>query len=144
MTIEDQKLLTALVEQGTLDRDLLKARRGALETSMREKGMARALLSTFDLSEGIIADTLSRIFALGKMAIAAEIETAPEQLFTEDEIRLFRTLPVFRIGLELTIAFIDPPVKQLLLRLQQLTGYRVIPVFTTVSDFDAALKKYRG
>ena len=67
-----------------------------------------------------------------------------EQLLTEDEIRSFRTLPVFRIGLELTMAFIDPPVKQLLLRLQQLTGYRVIPVFTTASDFDAALKKYRG
>ena len=78
------------------------------------------------------------------MTIAAEIETAPEQLLTEDEIRSFRTLPVFRIGLELTMAFIDPPVKQLLLRLQQLTGYRVLPVFTTASDFDAALKKYRG
>ena len=51
MTTEDQKFLTALVEQGTLDRDLLKARGGVLETSMREKGMARALLSTFNLTE---------------------------------------------------------------------------------------------
>jgi type IV pilus assembly protein PilB len=144
MTIEDQKLLTALVEQGTLDRELLKVRRGALESSAREKGMTRALLSTFDLSEDIIVDTVCRIFTLGKMTIAAEMETAPEQLFTEDEIRLFRVLPVFRIGLELTLAFIDPPVKQLLLQLQQLSGYRVLPVVTTVSDFDAASKKYRG
>jgi type IV pilus assembly protein PilB len=144
MTIEDQKLLTALVDQGTIDRDLLNARRSVLETSMREKGMARALLSTFDLSGEIIADALCKAFALGRMTIAAEMETAPEQILTEDEIRSFRTLPVFRIGLELTMAFIDPPVKQLLHRLQQLTGYRVLPVFTTVSDFDAALRKYRG
>ena len=144
MTIEDQKLITALVDQGTINRDLLIARRSVLETSMREKGMARALLSTFDLSGEIIADALCKTFALGRMTIAAEIETAPEQILTEDEIRSFRTLPVFRIGLELTMAFIDPPVNQLLHRLQQLTGYRVLPVITTISDFDAALRKYRG
>lgn len=144
MTIEDQKFLTALVGQGTLDRDLLKARRDTLDTSMREKGMTRALLSTFTITEDIIAETLSKTFAFGRMTIAPEIETAPEQLLTGDEIRLFRTLPVFRIGLELTMAFIDPPIKELVFRLQQLTGYRVLPVFTTPSDFDAALKKYRG
>jgi len=42
------------------------------------------------------------------MSIANEIETAPEQLLTEEEIMHFRVLPVFLIGLELTMAFHRP------------------------------------
>jgi type IV pilus assembly protein PilB len=144
MTKEDQQFLTALIDQRTLDRELLRARRGALETSAREKGLARALVSIFKLEENAVADALCKVFGAGRMSIASEIETAPEQLLTDEEIRQFRVLPVFLIGLELTMAFTDPPSKALTVQLQRLTGYRVFPVFTTPSDFDAALKKYQG
>jgi type IV pilus assembly protein PilB len=144
MTTEDQHFLTALIDQNILDRELLRVRRGALETSAREKGLAHALVSIFKLDENAVADALCKVFGAGKMSIASEIETAPEQLLTDEEIRQFRVLPVFLIGLELTIAFTDPPGKELTVQLQRLTGYRVLPVFTTLSDFDAALKKYHG
>lgn len=144
MTKEDQQFLTALIDQRTLDRELLRPRRGVLETSASEKGLARALVSIFKLEENAVADALSRVFGAGRMSIAAEIETAPEQLLTDEEIRQFRVLPIFLIGLELTMAFTDPPGKELTVQLQRLTGYRVLPVFTTLSDFDAALKKYQG
>ncbi len=144
MTKEDQQFLTALCDQGTLDREVLRAKRGVLETSAREKGLARALVSVFKLEENAVADALCKVFGAGKMSIASEIETAPEQLLTDEEIRQFRVLPVFLIGLELTMAYTDPPSKELTVKLQHLTGYRVIPIFTTVSDFDAALKKYQG
>jgi len=78
------------------------------------------------------------------MPIANEIETAPEQILTDEEMQQFRVLPVFLIGLELTMAFIDPPSKEIVKHLQQLTGHRVLPVFTTYADFDAAMKKYHG
>ena len=144
MTKEDQQFLAALIEQGTLDSELLRAKKGALDIAARERGLTRALVSTFKLKEEVIADALCKVFAAGKMSVAAEIETAPEQLLTDEEIRQFRALPVFLIGLELTMAFTDPPGKELTHELQRLTGYRVIPVFTTISDFDAALKKYHG
>ena len=144
MTTEDLQFLKALVDRGILDPVLLKLRKGSLETSAREKGVARALTAVFSLSENVIADTLAKVFNCARMSIANEIETAPEQLLTEEEIMHFRVLPVFLIGLELTMAFIDPPAKQTILHLQQLTGHRVLPVFTTFSDFDAALKRYHG
>jgi type IV pilus assembly protein PilB len=63
---------------------------------------------------------------------------------TDDEIRKYNALPVFRIGLELTMAFIDPPSTAEKSFLQKLSGCRIIPVITTVSDFEAALKNYQG
>jgi type IV pilus assembly protein PilB len=119
-------------------------RKNALETVVREKGLTRAVAAVFGISEEILADTLSEVFNAGRMHIAGEIDTAPEQLLTEEEIIKFRVLPVFLIGLELTMAFIDPPGRQIVNHLQQLTGHRVLPVFTTITDFDSAMKNYRG
>ena len=144
MTAEDQQFLKALVDRRSLSRELLKVKGASFEIIAREKGLARALTAVFNLSEDVIADTLSEVFKAGRMTIAKEIETAPEQILTEEEILQFRVLPVFLIGLELTMAFIDPPAKQIIVHLQQLTGHRVLPVFTTFSDFDAAMKRYHG
>jgi type IV pilus assembly protein PilB len=144
MTKEDQQFLKALVERGKLNPELLRVKGSAFETAEREKGMARALTAVFSLSEDVIADTLAEVFNFARMPIAKEIETAPEQILTEEEILQFRVLPVFLIGLELTMAFIDPPSKKMIVHLQQLTGHRVLPVFTTFSDFDAAMRKYHG
>ncbi|MGA9408771.1 MAG: GspE/PulE family protein [Bacteroidota bacterium] len=144
MTAEDQQFLKALVDRRSLSRELLKVKGASFEIIAREKGLARALTAVFNLSEDVIADTLSEVFKAGRMTIAKEIETAPEQILTEEEILQFRALPVFLIGLELTMAFIDPPAKQTIVHLQRLTGHRVLPVFTTFSDFDAAMKRYHG
>ncbi|HTX17191.1 MAG TPA: GspE/PulE family protein [Bacteroidota bacterium] len=144
MTPEEQQFLKALTDRRLLDRDLLTVRRAAFEALARDKGVTRALAATFGLSEEILADTLCKTFKGARMPIAVEIETAPEQILTEDEIFRLRVLPVFLIGLELTMAFIDPPSRQVINQLQKLTGHRVIPVFTTITDFDAAMKKYHG
>jgi len=144
MTTEEQQFMKALVERGILTLEQLKVKGSAFETIAREKGVARALTAVFNLSEDVIANTLAAVFSFARMSIANEIETAPEQILTEEEMAQYRVLPVFLIGLELTMAFIDPPVKQTMMRLQKLTGHRVLPVFTTFSDFDAASKKYRG
>ena len=144
MTTEEQQFLKALVDRHSLTRELLNVKGSAFETVAREKGVARALTAVFNLSEDIIADTLAEVFNFARMPIAKEIETAPEQILTEEEILHFRVIPVFLIGLELTMAFIDPPVKQIVVHLQRLTGHRVLPVFTTFSDFDAAMKNYHG
>jgi len=144
MTLEDQQYLKALVDRGILNREMLNVKKGSFETIAHEKGTARALTTVFNLSEDVVADTLSEVFNFARMPIANEIETAPEQILTEEEMLKLRVLPVFLIGLELTMAFIDPPAKQTILNLQRLTGHRILPVFTTYSDFDAATKKYHG
>jgi len=144
MNVEEQQFLNALVDRHLLDRDLLNVRRNALESVVRDKGFTRGVAGVFGLREDVLADALSEVFKWGRMKIAVEIGTAPEQLLTEEEILRFRALPIFLIGLELTMAFIDPPARQVVNHLQQLTGHRVLPVFTTISDFEAAMKSYHG
>ncbi|MCI0706979.1 MAG: GspE/PulE family protein [Ignavibacteriae bacterium] len=144
MTVEDQHFLNRLVALGILPGDLVKAKNSQLEHSVREKGMTRALIEQFGLSENAVADAICKESGFGKMLIVNEIETAPTQLLTEDEIHTYRTVPIFCIGLELTMAFTDPPSRQLRTHLQKMTGFQILPVITTVSDFDAAVKKYRG
>ncbi|HEY5614630.1 MAG TPA: GspE/PulE family protein, partial [Bacteroidota bacterium] len=144
MTAENQRLLDRLITQGLLQGELVRAKNSLLENSISDKGLARGLIEQFGLSEDTIVEAICKEFGFARMPIVNEIETAPTQVLTEDEILHNRAVPVFRMGLELTMAFIDPPTKQLRTDLQRLTGYQVIPVITSVSDFEAALKKYRG
>ncbi len=144
MTPEDKKLLDALVAAGSISAEDLHAKGSMLEDTCRQKGIARAIHGVFACPEETIAAGIARAFGIGRMQVATETEGAPSNVLTEDEILHYRALPVFRIGLELTVALLDPPSRLLQTRLQQLTGCRVIPVVTTISDFEAAARKYRG
>ncbi|HEY4611830.1 MAG TPA: GspE/PulE family protein [Bacteroidota bacterium] len=144
MTAEDRQLLKKLVGLGLLAPDVVEHKKPILENAVREKGIAQSVVSVLNIPEDRVADAICAEFGYGRMSVENEMETAPSQLLTEDEIRAYRSLPVFRIGLELTMAFIDPPSAPLRTRLQRLTGYRVVPVITTGTDFEKAFKKYKG
>ncbi len=144
MTPEYQLLLNTFIAQGNIDPVMLEARKDNFQAIIREKGIARALVIVFSIPDTIVANTISSFFKCARMSITNEIESAPGQLLSDEEIRSFRAIPVFRVGMELTMAFIDPPVKPLVVQLQKLTGYNILPVVTTISDFESALKKYQG
>ena len=144
MTPETIQVLDALVASGTIRREELDAKRSKIDDLANEKGVAKALIELLNFSEDTVADAICQKFGIARMAVASEMDTAPAGILTEDEMLHYRVLPVFRIGLELTAAFIDPPTKPLRLHLQRLSGCRLIPVITTVSDFETAYKKYGG
>ncbi|MGD0338230.1 MAG: GspE/PulE family protein [Bacteroidota bacterium] len=144
MIPEHQTLLKALIAQGSLDPVMLEARKDNFFAAIREKGITRGLMSVFSISENVIADTISASFKCARRAITNEIETAPGQLLSDEEIKTFRAIPVFRIGIELTMAFIDPPIKAVVIQIQKLTGCSVLAIVTTPSDFDTAFNKYQG
>ena len=144
MNTELKQVLDALVERGSVTAEIVTVKRLLLEDSARLKGIARSLTELLALSEDEIAEAMCAHFRLARMQVAREMESAPANILTDDEIRLYNALPVFRIGLELTMAFIDPPSTATKTLLQKLTGCRILPVITTVSDFEAALKNYKG
>ena len=144
MTPEEKKLLEALVADGGIAQEALHTKAKQLEETSRQKGIARAVHEVLAHPEEAIAAAIAKTFGVGRMQVASEMEGAPSNVLTEDEILHFRALPVFRIGLELTVAILDPPSRSLQTRLQQLTGFRLIPVVTTISDFEAATRKYHG
>ncbi len=144
MTRELQQLLDVFIADRMLQADQVQAKRSMLDDSSRQIGIARSVVEILGLSEVDVAESICKAFSLARMNIATEIETAPSNIFTEDEILKHRALPIFQIGLELTVAFIDPPSKLLRADLQKIVGCRILPVITTISDFEAALQKYGG
>jgi type IV pilus assembly protein PilB len=144
LTREQQQLLDVLIADKVLQADQVQAKLAILDDTARQKGIARTLVEILSVPEDEIVKGMCRAFGLARMKIASEIDTAPSNILTEDEIVKYRALPVFQIGLELTIAVIDPPSLQLRNELQKITGARVLPVVTTISDFEIALQKYGG
>jgi type IV pilus assembly protein PilB len=92
----------------------------------------------------VIAQALCASLNIPRMTIAVEIENAPGGLFTEDELRKGRFLPMFRSGMEITIAVVDPPTRELTLHIQKVTGSLVLYVGTTIADFSTAIQRYKG
>ena len=144
MNTELKQLLDTLVDRGRVTAEIVSVKRLMVEDSTRLRGIARSLIEILALSEEEIADAICARFHLARMSIVREMESAPANILTDDEIRHYNALPVFRIGLELTVAFVDPPSPAVKSLLQKLSGCRVLPVITTVSDFEAALKNYKG
>lgn len=144
MLPELSQLLDALIKKGKLKQEQVNAKRSLINDYVQQKGAAKSAVDLFGVSEDVVADVIASEFGVGRMPVAGEMETAPSNILTDDEIRHYRVLPVFLIGLELTVAFVDPPPASLRSHLQRLSGYRIIPVVTTVSDFEAALHKYGG
>jgi type IV pilus assembly protein PilB len=144
ITREQQQLLDVLVADKILHANQVESKRAILEDTIRQKGLARSLVEILSVSEEDIVKGLCKAFGLARMKIASEIDTAPSNILTEDEILRYRALPVFQIGLELTIAVIDPPSPLVRADLQKITGARLLPVVTTISDFEIAFQRYGG
>jgi type IV pilus assembly protein PilB len=144
MIAEYQQLIDVLLKEGKIDGEVLKGKRAQLDDAVGREGIAKSLIKILNVAETDVAETISRTFNLPQMDVAPEMATAPPNIFAEDEIVRYRALPVFHLGLELTLAFVDPPSQALRVHLQKICGYRVIPVITTVSDFESASAKYSG
>lgn len=144
LTREQQQLLDVLSADHIVQVDQLNSKRAIIEDIARQKGIARTLVETLGISEEDVVKAIVKSTGVARMKIATEMDAAPSNILTEDDILRYRALPVFLIGLELTIAFIDPPSQSLRAELQKLARARVLPVVTTISDFEAAFQKYGG
>ncbi len=144
MTPDVQKLLDTLVARDVISAETLEIRKGQFQTLIRDIGLARALVTVYNIPEDAIVDAICAAFHYPRMSIASEIDSAPGQILSEEEMNKFRVIPVFRIGLELNIAFIDIPTKEIITQLQKLSGCRILPVISTILDYEAAFRKYTG
>jgi type II secretory ATPase GspE/PulE/Tfp pilus assembly ATPase PilB-like protein len=144
LTREQQQLLDTLSADQIVQQDKVQAKKSLIEDTARQKGISRSLVEVLGISEEDVLKSIVKSTGVARMKIASEIETAPSNVLTEEEILHYRALPVFQIGLELTVAFIDPPSQALRAELQKIVGSRVLPVVTTISDFEAALQRYGG
>jgi len=141
---EHQLLFDALFKRNLIAADILQLKKSILDDSILQHGIAKILVTLFGITEKDIANTICSTFSLPFMSVTGGMETAPSNILSEDEVLQYRVLPIFLIGLELTVAFVDPQEEHVRKLLQKISGYRIIAVITTVSDFETARKRYTG
>ncbi len=140
MVKEDQVLTETILAQGLLDEASFNRIKIKIKELYISKGISETLVNYGKVEENALAKLISDLYDVPVMRIADEVKNGPKEILPESIIYKYRILPVFLFGNELTVAFIDPPYKSVLELLKKETGYMIIPVVTSVSDFQQALK----
>ncbi len=141
---EDMLLEQKLLQLKILDRVRLnKFLQIVKEREESDRSISQGLVEYAGVDEAELAEVISTTFRIPVAPITHEVKTEMADIVSGDIISKYRVFPLFLTGDELTVAFIDPPYKALLELLRQETGYKIVPIVTTVSDFFTALKIQR-
>ena len=108
------------------------------------EGFSKALIQFKFFSPDELVQHLGKTFTLPVMKLYAETSSAPREILSITFIRKHRVIPMFLFGNELTVAFVDPPYKNVLDELAKLTKMKIVPVISDVNDFDETLKIQQG
>jgi type IV pilus assembly protein PilB len=107
-------------------------------------GFAQCMVDSKAVSEQKLAGHLSDAFNLPFMHLYTETSSAPKEMISDSFLKTHRVIPMFLLGNELTVAIVDPPYRTVTDELTKITGKRIIPVISTLSDFSETLKIQRG
>lgn len=141
---EDMLLEQKLLQLKILDRVRLnKFLQIVKEREESDRSISQGLVEYAGVDEAELAEVISTTFHIPVAPITLEVTTELADIVSGDIVSKYRVFPLFLTGDELTVAFIDPPYKALLELLRQETGYKIVPIVTTVSDFFTALKIQR-
>ncbi|MDE3057509.1 MAG: type II/IV secretion system protein [Bacteroidota bacterium] len=132
---EDIRLAKALFEQGYLDRVRLEKFQRELKETQTE-GPAEILSEVLGVGDEIVAETISSVFHIPFIELTPEIITVPQAVFPDTVLQKNRILPLISSGVELTVAFVDPPYKALVDSLRLEAKLFVIPVAVTLSAYN--------
>jgi type IV pilus assembly protein PilB len=141
---EDNIVTQALVNKKALSGMELSTFNQLMAQGGDERGFTQTLVETTGIDERVVAKTIGEVFNMPMTTIAEESAKKLLDILPQNVIRKYRVIPVFRFEKELTVAFIDPLHKSLVEMLAQETGCKIVPVVTTISDFQAALKLRRS
>jgi type IV pilus assembly protein PilB len=134
---DDIRLGKALLHQGYLDKVRFDKYQRLLKETQTE-GPADILVEALDVSDDIVANALSQEFHIPYLQLTADIITAPPKILQEAVLLKYRILPVLSSGVELTVAFVDPPYKTVLDQLRQEAKMFIVPVAVTLSALKSA------
>ncbi len=137
---EDKILAAVLSERKLVSTAQLERVSEQLDPRQFETSLAGRLLSQNLIREDDLADVIAEIFVIPRMDVSEEIATAPSSVLPAELSRRLHLLPVFEIGEELTVALVGPPYKSLLKTLGDKLGRAIVPVVTTLTDFQDAVK----
>jgi hypothetical protein len=138
MVKEDGILIEALIAQGLLDSATHERVKSKIQEHYLLKGISETLVNYAQVDESAQARLISDLYDIPIMKISEEVKSGPKEILPETIIQRYRVIPVFLLGMELRVAFIDPPYKAIVDLSKKETGYKIVPVVTTMSDYQLA------
>ncbi|MBU1298745.1 MAG: GspE/PulE family protein [Bacteroidetes bacterium] len=140
MVKEDLILTEAIIARNLMSSVTFERIKSKIGEHYLIKGISDTLVRFGEVDEYELAKLISDLYDIPMMTITEEVKNGPKEVLPASIIQKYRVIPVFLLGSELTVAFIDPPYKAVVETLKKETGYKIIPVVTTVSDYQQALK----
>jgi len=137
---EDIRLARFLLGKGYID----KTRMDKFQRVMSEptpKSCIEVLVDGIGVHEEIIAQAISEEFKIPLINLAPSIVTITDPGQKERYLKKYNALPIIRSGVELTVAFINPPYKDVLESMKREEKTFIVPVVAKRAAFDSVVTK---
>jgi type IV pilus assembly protein PilB len=137
---EDVRLSKFLFTKGYIDKlkfDKFNRMMGEAEA----KHCIEVLIDGIGVNDEIVATAISEEFKIPYVNLSSSLITLNSPSLREEFLKKYQAIPIIRSGVELTVAFINPPYKDVLDEMRRDAKVFVVPVAVKRSSFDAITKK---
>lgn len=106
-----------------------------------EQSCSQALVEVLGVGEDVVASAISEEFKVPFVNLTPSLVTTNNKKLQDEFLEKYRALPLIRSGVELTVAFVDPPYKDMLEAMRRDVKAFVIPVAVRRSAMDAVIHR---
>ncbi len=137
---EDTRISKFLFSKGYIDKvkfDKFNRMKGEANA----KQCAEILIDGIGVNDEIVATAISEEFKIPYVNLSTSLITLNNPSLKEEFLKKYQALPIIRSGVELTVAFVNPPYKDTLDEMRRDAKVFVVPVAVRRSAFDSITKK---
>jgi type II secretory ATPase GspE/PulE/Tfp pilus assembly ATPase PilB-like protein len=106
-----------------------------------QKNCTEVLIDGIGVNEEVVAMTISEEFKIPYVNLTPAIIAVNNPLLRDEFVEKYHALPIIRSGVELTVAFTDPPYKDVIDLMRRDAQVFIIPVAVKRSAFDGIVMK---
>ena len=137
---EDVRLIKFLFAKGYVDKPKFD-KFGRLMADGESRHCTDVLVESLGVAEDFVSSAISEEFKIPFVQLSPSIVTLANASMREEYLEKYHALPIIRSGVELTVAFVDPPYKEVLDEMRRDAKVFIIPVAVRRSAFDAFVRK---
>jgi type IV pilus assembly protein PilB len=104
------------------------------------RSCAEVLVDEIGLNAKVVQQSIATTFDLPEARVNQENVTVKENIISVNSCAKHKIIPIALNGMELTIAFIDPPYKQVLELLKQESKRVIVPIVISLSNYREIVK----
>ena len=137
---EDVRIIKLLFSKGLVDKTKFDKFHRIIGES-EQKRCVDILIDSLGVNEESVASAISDDFKIPLVNLNSAIITVNDPILKDEFLHKYHAIPIIRSGVELTVAFINPPYKETLDAMRRETKVFIIPVAVKRSSFDAVVMK---